>query len=579
MEVVWNLGHLYKTQEEWNNDSLKITSLIDNLEGKDILSSKDALTNFLRKLNDCYELIERVYLYPKRILDLNSASKQAKEMMNKAIELYNAYLKVENYYKKVLVHNKDNVHKLIGKADYWYRYLYIILRKGNYIASDEVLTDYNREFPRIRNRYQTLLNEKIKFEDVLIDGEVVEVSRKNYSQLLEDESQENRQKIFASFMNGYKRCADDITELYIDKLKNDIKLYQSEGYNSLIEKKLFELEIDPETLNNLIQSVNGHLEIMHNFVALKHKSSGLKEFHTYDSNVASFGEKPCKIEFEESVELVKEALKPLGSEYAKVIDKMLDEGWIDVYPKEHKRTNPSTAISYNGVPYILLNYAKNLNGTRTLAHEIGHAVHTHFSKTSNGIEYFEFELFLTEIISKVNEILFNEYLLSKTTDDDERKEILSDIVGSLVNSLFNQTMTTEFEHRIIRQLEDGFTVDTEHLNNTYLECMKKYHGETLVIDELNKYGWLLVQHLVWQESYCLYQYVTGLAMGTSIALKIMNDSSYVDKYLELLKVGRSMAIKDALKLVDIDINDKHYLDESLNYLNERIKDLKQLILK
>ncbi len=575
MEVVWNLNHLYTSKEEWEKSSLLLEETIKNLENIDILESKETLVNFLRQLNDCYSLVERVYLYPKRLLDLDNTLIDAKEMMNHAIDLYNAYLKQENYYKKVLVQNKNRVLKLIPEDDYWYRYLYLILRKKDHIASDDIISEYNKAIPDIRNRYQTLLNDKIKFDDILCDGKEIEVTRKNYSHLLESENQEDRYKAFASYMNGYGNYAEEITNLYLEKIMHDIKLFQSEGYHSLIEKKLFELEINPETLDNLIQSVNAHLDIMHDFIKIKKERSGLNEFHTYDTYVASLGGTMRKLEYEESVNLVKEALKPLGSEYAKVIDEMLLNGWIDVYPQEHKRLNPSTAISFNGVPYILLNYVKNLNGARTLAHEAGHAIHTYFSASTNKVEYFEFDLFLTEIVSKVNEILFNEYLLSQASDEESKKEILSNIVGSLGNSLFNQTMTTEFEHQVIKKMEANENVDLEYLNNLYLEVMKKYNGESLTLDELNKYGWLLVTHLVWQESYYLYQYVTGLALGTSIALKIMKDKSYVDKYLELLKVGRSKSIEDALKIVDVDINDKNYVMEALNYLNEKIKELKR----
>ncbi|MDE6141863.1 MAG: hypothetical protein K2G03_04600, partial [Bacilli bacterium] len=536
----------------------------------DILESKDALINFLKQLNDCYELVERVYLYPKRILDLDNTDSEAKEMMNRAIDLYNAYLKHENYYKKIIVENRSLVEEFVLKEDYWYRYLYLIIRSGEHIAQDDVLSEYNKRVPAIRNAYQTLLNDKIKFSDIECNGEAVEVTRKNYSRLLEDENQENRYKAFSSYMNGYKEYIEEITKLFVEKLENDIKLFKSEGYKSLIEKKLFELELNPDTLDNLIKSVNEHLNIMHNFVRIKKEKSGLDEFHTYDTYVASLGGKTQKLEYDESVELVKEALKPLGSEYLKIVDEMLNNGWVDVYPKEHKRINPSTSISFNGVPYVLLNYAKNLDGARMLCHETGHAIHTYFSKASKKVEYFEFELFLTEIVSKVNEILFNEYLLSQVKDDVTRKEILSNIVGSLGNSLFNQTMTTEFEHRVIKSLESGELIDSDYLNETYLEVMKKYNGDALTLDELNKYGWMLVTHLVWQESYSLYQYVTGLALGTSIALKIMNDENYIAKYLELLKVGRSKSIEDALKLVDIDINDKNYLDDALNYLKEKI---------
>ena len=475
MEVVWNLTHLYDSRNMWKKDTVKLEKLIKELSELDILDSKESLNNFFRQLNDCYDLVEKVYLYPKRILDLDNTDDEAKEMMTCAIDLYNAYLKEENYYKKVLVDSKERVMKLIKTDDYWYRYVYMILRKGDHIARDEVLSKYNEKFPNIRVRYQTLLNDEIKFSDIECDGEIKEVTRKNYSRLLEDEKQENRYKAFASYMNGYKDHAEEITNLYVEKLKNDINLYRSEGYHSLIEKKLFELELNPDTLDRVIKSVNENLDIMHNYIKIKKTNSGLNEFHTYDTYVASLGGKSRSVEYEESVELVKEALKPLGNEYAKVVDEIINNGWIDVYPKEHKRMNPSTAISYNGVPYILLNYAKNLDGSRTLAHEIGHAVHTYFSKTSNGVEYFEFDLFLTEIVSKVNEILFNEYLLSKARYKSEKKEILSNIVGSLGNSLFNQTMTTEFEHSVIRLLEDGKEVNADYLNKAYLEVMKKYN--------------------------------------------------------------------------------------------------------
>lgn len=574
MEKVWDLSHLYTSRDEWKESSLKLEEKISELDGLDILEAKTVLVNFLRQLNDCYALVERVYLYPKRILDLDNTDDEAKEMMNRAIELYNAYLKYENHYKKILVENKTLVDDFIKPGDYWYRYLYLILRKGEHIAQDDILSEYNKKIPTIRNMYQTLLNDKIKFASIECNGELVEVTRKNYSRLLEDDNQENRYKAFASYMNGYKEYTEEITNLYIEKLEQDIKLFQSEGYESLIEKKLFELELSPDTLDNVIQSVNEHLEIMHNFIRIKKEKSGLDEFHTYDTYFASLGGNNRKIDYEKSVDLVKEALKPLGSEYANVVDEMLENGWIDVYPREHKRMNPSTSISFNGVPYVLLNYAKNLDGARTLCHEIGHAVHTYFSRTERKIEYFEFDLFLTEIVSKVNEILFNEYLLSQASDDDSKREILSNIVGSLGNSLFNQTMTTEFEHRVIKRLEAGEKIDSNYLNETYLEVMKKYNGIDLALDELNKYGWQLVTHLVWQESYSLYLYVTGLAMGTSIALKIINDSTYVDKYLELLKVGRSRSIEEALKMVDIDINDKNYLDDALKYLEKKIDALR-----
>lgn len=576
---VWNLTHLYETREDWDKDLLKLKKKIESLKEINVLASKETLINFLRDLSDCYELVERVYIYPRRLLDLNNEDKIASEMFNKAVDAYNAYLVVENYYKKVFVENKKIVHDYIKTSDYWYRYMEIILRKGSHIPEDRVLSEYNILFPSIRKKYLNILNEKLSFDPILINGEMVDVSKKNYNTLLENENQDIRHKVFTSYMMGFVNKQSEIKDLYQDKILNDIRLYRSEGYNSLLEKKLYELELDTSVVIDLIKMVNKNLEIMHEYVKLKKKISGLDEFHTYDSSAAILKDNPSKIEFDESVEMVKEALRPLGDEYVCIIDKALEEGWIDVYPKDHKRSNTSTSICYNGVPYILMNYTKNMVGTRSLAHELGHAIHVYYSVKNNKMEYFEFDLFLTEIVSKVNEILFNEYLLSKANNDEERKEVLNNIVGSLGNSLFNQMMITEFEDTIIKELEKNESIDIDYLNTKYLEMFKKYNGDSLTIDELNQYGWLRETNLIWQESYYLYQYSIGLILGINIALKILSDNTYVSKYQKLLSAGRSLPIEDALKLVDIDIYDEKMSQVALDYFNNKMEQFKKLVLK
>lgn len=571
----WNLNHLYKDNESWLKDTKTLEGKLHSLESQELILTKENLEAFLRDLTDAYELVEHIYIYPRRLLDLKDNDEVAKDMMNKSINLYNDYLKVEGKFKNTIVENKDIITKIITKDNYWYRYLSIILRKGNHLANIDILADYNKEFPNIRSEYLKLINEGISFADVDINGEVVKITKKNYNKLLEDEESENRSKVFSSFMQGYANITNQIWSLYLQKLKLDIKLYKSEGYESLLEKKLFELELNPDTLNNLIKKIKGHVDLMHEYQKLKKEMSGLSEFHTYDNSMIST-KISQKLEFLDSVNLVKEALSPLGSEYLNLIDKAVEEGWIEVYPSEHKRSNTSTSICYNGVPYILLNYTKNMIGARNLAHELGHAIHVYYSVKNNKMEYFEFDLFLTEIISKVNEILFNEYLIKASNDNIVKKDALNNILSSLSNSLFNQMLLTEFEHKVITSLENKESIDVEDLNNIYYELLKEYNGPSLTLDELNKYGWALNTHLVWQDSYYLYQYSIGLALGVSIALKILNKELSLEKYQELLSVGRSKSIIDALSLVDIDINDENYLDDVLNYFNDKIAMIKKL---
>lgn len=582
MKTNWDLTHLYKDINDYKND---YDSLLKNVEElKDVianfLNSKESFLNFLTLKFESELLVEKLYCYAKRHIDIDSTLNNYKEMMQEVLSIHNSIQSINNKFENMLIDNEKCANKLLedDKLKHYKRYIYLILRKKQHILDDEdSYPAYTNELNRIKDEYQSLFNTDIKFEDVIIDGERKILNRNSYNDLILDKKQENRKLVFDAYTNAYIKSNNDISKLYIDKLKNDINISNKQKYHDLLNQRLFELELPNEILDNLIKTVNDNLEVMHEYTKLKKQISGLKEYHVYDFS-ASISVIP-KIEYslEETIKIIKDSLNILGDDYVSVITRMFNEGWIDVYPAPSKRTMSFTCISYVGVPYILINYNGSINSARTLAHEIGHAMHVYYSKNHNAFEYFEFSYFLTEIASKVNEILVNEYMLKNCKTKEEEKYILNNIISSVGNSIFGQVMLTEFEHIIINKLSNNEEVNAQVLNDVYYSLSQKYNGDDFIYDSNLKYGWSKIPHFIMQDTYYVYQYAIGSSIATNIAYRILNgEKNLVSKYKEFLSLGNSISIKEALEYVDISLEDGNYVDDAINVLKNKIKVMEKL---
>jgi len=580
----WDLTHLYKNYEEWKKDYKSLENKIEKLSNsnefiKDLYSFEEYIDQKIK----CDMLIEKVYCFAKRHLDINSNLKEYKIMLDNALTLYEKIQTMNNYFETAVLINSQKIIEYIEtkRLNKYKRYLNLILRRKDHIIFDEDDLEeslkYKKREQDIKTEYQNIFSNIIDFKNIEIDGENINVNQNTYNDLILNKNQNNRRKLFDAYNKSYEEVNEQISKLYIDKLKNDIGLAKSENYKSLLEKKLFELELSNEIVQNLIDTVNNNLVIMNKYSDLKKEILNLKDFHIYDASLSICEISKIEISIEEAIDLVKNSLSVLGNEYIELIENMFKEGWIDVYPKDNKRKMAFTCISYSGVPYILLNYDKSLNSVRTLAHEIGHSVHTYYSKSNNDYEYFEFSYFLTEIASKVNEILFNEYIYNNSKSIEEKKYVLNNIISSLSNSIFGQSMLTEFEHDIINKIYNNQEVNSNTLNNLYADLSKKYNGEVLFYDENIKYGWSKIPHFIMQDTYYLYQYAIGTSIATYIAYKILNNEDDMkNKYIKFLTTGNKINIEESLKVLGIDLNSQCYINDSINNLNEKIKQLKLL---
>ena len=580
MKLEWDLTHLYKNFNEWQSDYILLKEKLDNLK-EIVIDSSQSVNNLISYLDLAIEvniLIEKTFCYAKRHVDLDSTLEEFKSMMNDVLKLYSDFQNISNRFENLLIENKDRVLKFLEDKNInkYKRYLSLILRRADHIIIKEDF-NFSSKMQTLKDSYRELVNEKIEFKTINIDGEEVLVNRKNFENLMVNDSQENRKKAFDTYNQSFIELVNPIFDIYKRKLLMDINYAKEEKYESLLSKKLFELELDEKIVSNLIETINNNLEIMHKYIELKKSITGIEDYHLYDTAISICNIPKIEYEFQDALEIIKNSLTILGDDYTKVIDKMFEEGWVDVYPQNNKRSMSFTAISYVGVPYILLNYNKSINSLKTIAHEIGHGYNVYASKMANDFIYFECSYFLTEIASKVNELLVSEYMLNSSLLLEEKKYILNALISNLGNSLFDQVMFTEFEDKIISHLSLN-DISVDEINNLYLSLMKKYYGNALIYDENVKYGWLKIPHFVMQDTYYMYQYSIGMAIATSIVYRLLNDKdNFVLKYKKFLSVGNSISISEALKIIDINLEDNTYLLNAIDFLNDNIEKMKKLV--
>lgn len=583
MKVEWDFTHLYSSDKDWNEDFENLKNKIENLNHllNDCLNTSDNLFYFISLKLECDELVEKLYCYAKRHLDVNSILQDYKQKLEDALSLYSEIQKTNTIFENKIIQNSKVVLEYLNENQFkdYVRYFSSILRRSQHIAlNEEDKANHDLIESKLKQEYQDMFQSDVSFENINIDGENKILNRNTYNDLIINPKQSNRKLVFDTYTKAYQSCNQKLTNIYLKKLKNDITLAQKENYPTLLSKKLFELELPDDIVDVLIKKINDHLNIMHDYVDFKREISGLEEYHIYDTNVSLCDIPKIEYSLKETLSIIKNSLSLLGEDYIKVIDQMFQEGWVDVYPRENKRTMSFTCISYVGVPYILINYNASVSSARTLAHEIGHALHVYYSKTNNAFQNFEFSYFLTEIASKVNEILVNEYMIQCCDNEQEKIYIMNNIINGIGNSLFGQVMLTEFEHTVIHKLGKEGNLTADNLNELYMELSKKYNGTTFSYDDNLKYGWSKIPHFIMQDSYYLYQYSIGMAIANNIAYRILDkEEGIVEKYKKFLSAGNSVSISEALSYLDINLENGTYIDQAIETLDNKIKTLKKIV--
>ena len=582
----WNLQDLFKSESEFKQAK---NGIEDNL--KKIGDYKGILCDTAENLYNCYliyektlELFDKVYSYGMFKYHLDMANqegiKKFKEVESIATEFETstAFIIPEITYA-----DESKIYKFI--EDYpnlkkYERDIKDTLEKKKHIltkAEEELLSKYSEVFSASENTFDILTNAEFKFGELIKEnGESVELTDATYTNFLKSQNESVRKQAFDLMYKKYSEYINTIAELYLSNVKTTAITSKIRKYNSSLEQATDKDDASIKVYGALMEGVNNTLNINHNFISLKRELLKKNDFHMYDLYVNPFEEEKDEITFEEAKKEVLDALQVLGDEYVDKLKEAFNSRWIDVYEKPNKRGGAYSSGVYGVHPFVLMSFTSNKRDVSTIAHELGHSMHSYYSNKEQGIIDAGYTIMVAEVASTVNEILLSEYQIKNEKNPVKKAEIIYELLEMIRATFYRQSMFAEFEKIVHEKIENSEILSSEDLNNIYYELNEKYFGENIFIDQEIKYEWARIPHFY--SDFYVYKYATGISAAICIATKILNrEEGFVEKYISMLKQGRMKKSIDLLKMVDVDLESFDTYYRTAKYYEQKIADLKALL--
>ena len=464
-------------------------------------------------------------------------------------------------------------------ADYDYTIKSIIKDKPHVLSREmeELLSQGSRIFGGYQQVFGMLDNADFPFPTIQVDGKDVTVSHGMYGVLLHHPDVRVRKKVFKAYYKAYIGLINTITATYTGNVDKDIFLARARGYESCLDKALSSEDVDPKVYKNLLRAVNKGLPLLHRYFRDRKKVLGMSKMHMYDLYLPLVADAELKLDYEEAYKLVIEGLAPLGETYQGLLQEAHDNGWIDVEETEGKRSGAYSTGAYGlPHPYVLLNYQPTTNNVFTIAHEMGHALHSYHSQKAQPQEKAGYRIFVAEVASTVNEVLLLKYLLKKTEDADLKKYLLSYYMDMIKSTCFRQTQFAEFEFLAHDMAEKGQPLTKDALCDAYLALNKKYYGRSVISDPEIAYEWARIPHFY--RAFYVYKYATGIISAISIAERIYNEGApAVEDYFRFLSSGGSDSPVELLKLAGVDLTKKDAFEAAMASFKDALEQFEALM--
>lgn len=580
----WDLSKIYKNDSEVESDIKKVKELTLK-----VLEYKDKLVNDAKTLydatNDYFNVVRIldklvVYSNMKHHEDMGISSSQvlvgriSKLSSDVSFDLafYSPELLKEDY-SKILEFEKE--YKDLEKYHFTFEDLF---REKEHILSlkeEELLARLGEVFSASSDTFDMLSDVDIKFGTIKDSlGEEVELTESNYSKYMKSKDREVRKAAFHTLYKSYGDFKNTFAATLKGSVNSDTFIAKTRKYDNTLAMCLYSDNIDTKLYDNLIDKVSKRLDIVYDYMKLRKKILGLDELHMYDiyAPLVEYNEKTYT--FLEAKDLVIKALGVLGEDYVKNLKFLFDSNCIDIYPNKNKRGGAYSWGSYDTLPYVLLNFEGTFYDVSTIAHELGHAMHSYYSKKTREYHDYNYTIFLAEIASTVNEILLNRYCYLNAKEKSEKRFYLNNLLENFRTTLIRQTMFAEFEKIIHEKDEKGEVLTEEEISDIYYSLNKKYYGDGIVSDEEIRLEWTRISHFY--NSFYVYQYATGISIASRIALDILNNEpNALENYLEFLKSGGKTYSLDILKSVGIDIVNDDTIDKALDMFRSTLEEFRE----
>lgn len=568
----WKIDKMYSSKEEIEKDISKVKNLIQEVKeykGK-VSESKENLYKVLNVSENASRIIQNLYVYTHmkqhedtRIND-NQGRATKTEMLSTDLGVATSYIVPEIL---AIEENKLNEYLKDEKLSFYTKYIKDILRDKPHTLSEreeEILAATSELSTVPENVYDMLAYADMEFPEIEDEeGNRVKLSHSNYSLFIKSKNGRVRKEAFEGEFSAYGKYKNTFASTLYGGIKSEIFYAKTRKYNSAIEASLFSDDISLDVYNNLISAIDESLPTLNKYVELKKKFLGLNEIHMYDLYVPLTEKFDMDIPYDKAQSIILDALKPLGEEYLKVIKSAFEEGWIDVYDNEGKKGGAYSWGSYDSHPYILMSYKNDLNSLFTLVHELGHSVHSHYSRTSQPFLYSDYKIFVAEVASTLNELLLINYLLENSKSKDETIYLLNYYLEQFRTTVYRQTMFAEFEKIVHEKVESGEPLTADEFTGIYYKLNERYYGKSAVVDKQIGIEWARIPHFY--SNFYVYKYATGFSAASALSQQILSEgSNAVDRYLNFLKSGGSEYPLEQLKSAGVDMTKKESIEEALN---------------
>ncbi|MDA3871034.1 MAG: oligoendopeptidase F [Candidatus Marinimicrobia bacterium] len=584
----WNLQDIYSSADEWESDFEYVKSHISDIEqfkgtlrksGKNIVNCFKAQEKLERKLDQL-----QIFAYLQKDEDTRISENLA--LTDRISSLYSQYAQKASFVAPELRNIPEaKLNKFISSTkelNIYEHYFDDFLRQKQYILStreEELLAmagNVFRNFSRIR---EALTTADIQFPMVKDDkGNEIELSYSRYRKLLLSKDPKIRKGAFEGMYSTYEKFNNTSAATYDGSVKKDMFYSKARGYNSSLGMSLSNDNIPVEVYDNLIETTHKYLKPLQHYMELRKKVLGIDSLHLYDTSVPIVEDSDKKYPFDEARELVLSALKPLGKEYVKDAKKALNSRWIDVYETKGKRSGAYSWGAYDTHPYMLLNYNDTRDNIFTLAHELGHSMHSFYTNETQPYVYANYSMFVAEVASTFNENLLMHYLLNNTEDEQERLVLLDKWADNIQGTLYTQVLFAEFEKKSHEMAEQGIPLTAKSLNNAYMNILDEFYGDVLTLDEKYKVTWSRIPHFY--RAFYVYVYATSISASTALSQKVLADKPNVlENYLNMLHSGSSSYPIELLKGAGVDMSKPDAIENTLKLFDKIVTEMDEIISK
>ncbi|MBD7914176.1 oligoendopeptidase F [Clostridium sp. Sa3CUN1] len=572
----WKVEKIFKSDEEWEaafKNLQEEAPKLKEFEGK--LNNSENIKVFLDKYVDLGVKAETIYVYAHLKCDEDTSNSKYQAMMNKVDAYMAEYASYTAYFvPEILSLDEEEVKNIINNTEDLKLYKFMfedILKEKPHILSkseEELLASVSDCLEAPSSIHNMLTNADMKFGDIVDeDGEKVELTEGNYSGFIKSKDRNVRKEAFKTLFNRYKELENTLATTLSSSIKNFNFGAKIRKYNSALEASLKPNDIPVEVYKNAVKTIDDNLKSLHRYVSLKKKLLGLDEMHMYDLYVPVIEIPKEHIEFDKAVDMVIEGLNPLGEEYLNIFKSGVEDGWIDIYQNKGKRGGAYSWGGYKTMPYVLLNYNYELNDVSTLAHEMGHSIHSYYSRKEQPYIYAGYTLFCAEVASTTNEALLINYLINKENDKRKRLYLINQELEQIRTTVFRQLMFAEFELFTHETLEKGTPLTAEDYNKAWHDLNVKYFGPDMIVDDEIDIEWARIPHFY--SDFYVYQYATGYAAASAFAKAILEGKEgAVDKYITFLKSGGSDYPIEILKKAGVDMTTSQPLEATIERFNE-----------